>query len=201
MSAFQPFAFEREFHLPLVDSSSSDEALGEALRAAEARGFAAGEAAALERLRGERSAAIVSTLNTLLMRMDDVEQACEQSAAGLERDAASLALSAAELLAGQCVENRLAGAIEQALGRILAELRRGLPVTVWVHPDLVPDVEQLVADRQRGERRQRVVVVKSDAALAPGDGRVGWDQGSALIDAAARRGALDRALADLAVGS
>jgi len=198
VTAFQPFAFEREFRDVPIAADSAAEALAEAFALAEARGFAAGEAAAAERLRTEQASRLEEMLYALLGQIDDVEKLAERRAAVLEREAEALAITAAELLAGQTVEAAPAGAITAALTTVLGELRRGMPVTIWVHPDLAAAVEQLVADHQRGERRARSVTISPDSALAPGDARIGWDQGSALVDAAARRSALARILGERA---
>lgn len=200
MTAFKPFAFEREFTLPTEDVVSGEDSLAEAIAGAEERGFAAGEAAALERFRDEREIAVQNALTRLVLAVEQIDAQSQALAAGLEAAATSLALSGAELLAGQAVAERPAGAVQQVLGELLQELRRGMPLELWVHPDLVPEIQLVIEEHRRGERRQRPITVREDPALQPGDGRIGWDQGFALVEAASRGAMLKRVIAETGQG-
>lgn len=197
MSRIAPFVFDRSFEAAAEAVDPAAAAMAEALAAAEARGFAAGEAAALDRCRAERETALLAAVETLVGELDRCDDALAEATAFLEQQGIELARAAAELLAGHAIAAEPLGAIEATLGRLLEELRRGLPLGLWVHPDLVAPLAQRVAERQAGERRQRPVSVQPDPSLAPGDARFAWDQGAALVEAAARRDALARTLAEL----
>ena len=198
MTSLQPFAFEREFGEDAAAPTTAVDELAEALASAEARGFAAGQAAALARFRAERDTSIAAALEALVTALDTADGQLAGATAGVEAEATALAVAAAELLAGHAIAERPAGAVQEVLARLLGELRRGMPIELWVHPELVAEIEKLVIEVQRGERRQRPILIKSDPALALGDGRVSWDQGGALIDATARRAVLERALVEMA---
>ena len=70
---------------------------------------------------------------------------------------------------------------------MLKQVARGQELLVRVHPDLVTDVERLIAVRQSGDRRRLNLHVVGDDGLARGDAHIEWDQGGLSLDAAVRR--------------
>lgn len=202
MSAAHPFAFEREFGggFPLHDARALSDELERLQResagaAAEVRREA--EAAALARLQAERDTALLEACEALREAVDRLEERHATSERELAADAAGLALEAADLLAGAALERTPSLAIEQAIDRALEDLRRGTPLEVRVHPDLVAPLEAAMQQRQQRDRRRLHVTVVADDQLAPGDARLRWERGEARLDREARREALARELAEL----
>ena len=144
----------------------------------------------LDQARTERDSAVLAAVDSLqasLETIDDRFAAIEQR---VVREAGELALSAAELLAARELSLDPLGAIDEAIGRVLAQVRRGQPLKIHVHPEQVEAVERLVVDRQGNERRRLSLTVVPDATQAVGDARIRWDNGGLVLDAAARRDAL-----------
>lgn len=204
--AFQvkPFAFDRVFAEPHAAAAEaeaeardvSDVHEAELLRlrreheamvaVARAEAFQEG----LDQARGERDSAVLAAVDSLqasLETIDDRFAALEQR---VIREAGELALSAAELLAARELSLDPLAAVDEAIGRVLAQVRRGQPLKIHVHPDQVEAVEGLIVARQSTERRRLSLMVVPDASQAPGDARIRWDNGGLVLDAAARREAL-----------
>lgn len=199
----KPFPFDRVFAtaVPLDNAVPEREHLlaevehlrGEVARAEE-RGRAEGEARALERFRAERDTALLAAADALHAAIEELSERFETVEEVVTRDGAALAVAAAEHLAGRALADAPQASIDQAIGRVLGELRRGTPLEVRVTPELVPAVEAAVAERQARDRRRLGVTVIPDATLPAGDARLSWERGSAVLDAAARRDALTREL-------
>jgi flagellar assembly protein FliH len=98
------------------------------------------------------------------------------------------------VLAARALVEMPAAAIDEAIGRALRQVARGQEIAVAVAPELVGEVERLIAVRQGGDRRHLALTVVADAALPPGDAHVHWDQGGMVLDAAARAEAVRAAL-------
>ena len=202
--AFQvkPFAFDRIFAEPSAAEAES-EAQADARQAsddfeaelrrlrrdheamlavARAEAFQEG----LDQARAERDSAVLAAVDSLqasIEAIDDRFAAIEQR---VVREAGELALSAAQLLAARELSFDPLGAIDEAIGRVLAQVRRGQPLKIHVHPDQVEAVERLVVGRQSNERRRLSLTVVPDASQASGDARIRWDNGGLVLDAAAR---------------
>ncbi len=198
-----PFTFDRIFAAPApaVEAGLEREHLlaeiehlrAEVRRAAE-RGRAQGEADALGRYQAERNTALLAATDALQASIEELDGRFAELEKAVVRDGAALALAAAEQLAGRALAQQPQATIDAAIGRVLAELRRGTPLEVRVHPCLVEQVEAQLAERQARDRRTLHVVVVGDATLPPGDARLLWERGGAHLDQAARREALLREL-------
>lgn len=194
-----PFTFDREFAAPMPAATPGLERehllmeldhLRRELARSEDRARAEGEAQALERFRNERETALLAATDALQASLESIEQRFEELEAEVRRDGADLALAAADHLAGRALDREPAAAIDEAIGRVLAELRRGTPLEVRVCPDLVETIEAMMTSRQSRDRRTLHVTVIGDAALPLGDARLLWERGGAAFDRAARREAL-----------
>lgn len=163
--------------------------------AAEAReqGFAAG----LAQARSERDEAILAANDALHAALDDIEQRLGQAHGQMMRDAADVALCAADLLAGHALDHDPARAIDEALGRVLHQVARGTALHIRVHPDSCSALETLVERRRAGERRALSITLSEDADVAPNDAHIVWAGGGLIVDAAARRTAVERELGSL----
>lgn len=115
----------------------------------------------------------------------------------LRREAASVAMTAAEVMAGRALDLAPAQAIDDAIGRVLLQIARGQEVVIRVHPDMVGDVEARIADRQSRDRRKLALLVVADPAVAIGDAQMFWDTGGLELDAEARRQAVVAEVAPL----
>ncbi len=213
----RPFAFDRTFALPVreparhyrrktdaaelgfeVDSLRSEiarieQAHEEELARTRTEAFEAGR----NHVRAEREAAILSALDALQASLDDFSEQYGELRAQAEADAIEVAVAAAEALAGHAVVQQPGGAVDEAIGRALAQVARGQEIEVKVHPDLVEEIEARVAQRQSQDRRRLALIVSPDAALAPGDAVLSWDRGGVVVDADARRQAVLDELAPL----
>lgn len=207
----KPYAFDRVFGAaePRAGLSSSDLTL--ALAAAEAElavlreqqtalieqaradGHAAGHAAARE----EREEAILAAVDALHAGLDAIDETLDARASGIAADAAELALTVGEVLAGHAIAVQPGLAVDEAVARALRQVARGQELVVYIHPALREEMKRRLAARQAGDRRRLCVHFADDPTLAPGDGRIEWDQGGLVIDAAARRAAVQAELASL----
>jgi flagellar assembly protein FliH len=204
MNAARPYAFDRIF--PACPSatpigaqalSAQVERLKEELdtvrntaKATSDAAQLAGRAAALTELRAERDTALLAALDALGGALERIEAGFADTQAGIAREAAEVALAAADHLAGRALGLDPSLAVDQAIGRALEHMQRGTPVTVRVHPELAPMLETRLASRQASERRKLSLTVLSDQALALGDARLDWDGGALAVDANARRAAI-----------
>ncbi len=203
-AALQRFAFDRIFAPGSANAPVGPEALTleiERLRAELAdaraeilivgeRSFETGRAAALVELHAERDTALLAATDALGAALERIEANIADTQALLSRDAADLALAAADHLAGRALMLDPAAAIDQAIGRALEHLRRGTPIAVRVHPDLLAAIESRLAARQTVDRRRLPITPLADDTLALGDARLEWDSGRLCLDAAARRAAI-----------
>lgn len=205
----RPFAFDRIFSAETA-GSGADEALLDAaalrmalkaeradtaarIEAARAEGHAAGLAEA----RSERDEALLRALEEMQSRWDDFGAAREAMGEALRHDAAELARAIGEALAARALALDPAGAIDEAIGRALAQVARGQEIVVTVHPDLVTAMEARIAQRQGGDRRRLNLLVEANGALAPGDAHLRWESGGLRLNAAERAAELMKELAAL----
>ena len=203
-AALQRFAFDRIFapasaDLPLGSRAMSldIEQLRVDLAAARAeimivseRSFAAGRAAALVELHAERDTALLAATDAMGAALERIEENIADTHAALSRDAAEVALAAADHLAGRALTLDPAAAIDQAIGRALEHLRRGTPIALRVHPDLVAAIETRLTARQTADCQRLLITPFGDDTLVLGDARLEWEGGRLCLDAAARRAAI-----------
>ncbi|WP_375195290.1 flagellar assembly protein H [Sphingobium sp.] len=156
-----------------------------------------GVAQGLSQARGERAEAMLSATDALHAALDELGGQWAQQSERIMHDAAEVALCAAELLAGHAIAQEPGRAIDEALGRALRQVARGTALLVRVHPDSLEEIERLVAERRAGERRALSITIVADAAIAPNDAHIGWADGGLIVDAAARRAAVEHELGSL----
>lgn len=157
-----------------------------ALALARAEAFQQG----LDQAREECGTALLAAIDALQASMEGLGSGLDEIETRLAREASELAISAADLLAARALELDPGTAIGEAIDRALKQVRRGNPIRVRVHPDLVGEIERLVEERQASERRRLSLTVLADAALSPGDACLQWDEGGLRLDAEARRAAV-----------
>jgi flagellar assembly protein FliH len=214
--SIKPFGFDRVFHFgfaqeeegpappPTEELHAQIIALQErieqmrqdqemAVLTARSEGLAEG----LAQARGERAEAMLSATDALHAAFDDLGGQWAQATDRITREAAEVALCAAEMIAGHAIRQEPGRAIDEALGRALKQVARGTALLVRVHPDNLEDVERLVAGRRAGERRALSITIVQDAEIAPNDAHIGWAEGGLIVDAAARRAAVVRELGGL----
>ena len=201
----RPFAFDRVFSMSSAPDGAAPpedlqlqiatlQAEAALLRVEHERTLAVARAEAFEaglaQAREERDTALLSAVDALHASIEAIDARMDEIAHGVSEDATEVALAAAEMIAGRALDAEPALVVDGAIGRVLKQVARGQELLVRVHPDLVPDVERLIAVRQSGDRRRLNLHVVSDEALAPGDAHIEWDQGGLSLDAAARRDAV-----------
>ena len=208
----RPFAFDRVFvDAPAARPAEAPEAMSieiETLRAelsrmredhhtelARARvdGFEAG----LAQARNEREAALLSAVDAIQADLESIGGTLDTTRAELTRDAAELALAAAGHIAGRAITDQPVNAIDDAIGRALAQVARGTELTIRIHPDLETDIAERIARRQAGDRRRLNLHITPDPSLSPGDARIEWDEGGLMVDRAAREAAVREELEGL----
>lgn len=202
----QRFGFDRVFRFPTSadDKPRDDGPLRQQIAAMEAEidrlrtehmaeltharcdGFAAG----LAQARSERETALLAATDAVQAGLEELVEQFALAEAMQRKDMASLAFTAAEVLAGHEVNRSPARAVDEALGRLLTQVARGTALAIRVHPDMAEDMEALLAARRAGERRRLDITIIADPAIAPGDGAIFWEEGGLLVDAASRRRAI-----------
>lgn len=203
-SEVKPFAFDRVFTAPAARKPASPEAmrleiehlelevvrlkreLETATNLARAEAFQLG----LEQARADRDTALLAATDALQASLEALEMRFDAVEESVAREGAEIALAAADFLAAGALAEAPALPVVQAIARALTQVRRGQPIHVRVHPDLLEPVEQLVEQRQQQDRRRLGVTVVADAQLKLGDARLSWDNGGIILDAEARRAAV-----------
>lgn len=202
----KPFAFDRVFSVaPHEEALDADKLrlenahlegeiarLRQRIETESARAHAEGFQAGMEQVRGERQAALLAATDAIHAAIEALDEHFAAVERRVVREGAEFALAAADHLAARALAADPAGAIDDAIGRALAQVRRGQPIRIRVHPDLVADIEARIAERQSRDRRRLTLTVIGDAALAPGDAHIAWDQGGLTLDRAARLEAIAR---------
>ena len=163
------------------------------LAQARADGFEAG----LAHARTERETALLAAVDALQAGVEQLAEEFESVATSVTRDAADVALAAADLLAGRAIEAAPAAAIDEALGRVLQQVGRGPRLLIRVNPGVVEEMERIVAERIANERRRMTLNVVGDPTLALGDAAIVWDEGGLSLDAVARRAMIEEELGGL----
>lgn len=208
----QPYQFDRFFetskplHDTLVTRNLSDEVLrlsaeiaclkadrDEAAAAARAEGYEA----ALAMARAERDAALLSATDMLQASIERINEQLETVIAAMKRDAAEVAVAAADALAGFAVDREPVRALGEALDRALDQIGGDRRLVVRVHPDFAQTIRDLVAAREQSEQRALQIVVIPMPELLLNDGAIEWAEGGLIVDAAARRSTVMRELEPL----
>jgi len=164
---------------------------------ARADGFETG----LMQARREREVALLSAADAIHAAIDEADARLIEAADTMAKDAAAVALAAAEMLAGHAIDQAPARAIDEALDRVLRQVARGTRLTIRVHPSLLSEVQRLIVARQEQDRRKLSIVAVADEATAEGDALIFWDEGGVAIDKAARRAAVLAELGPLLAGN
>lgn len=200
----QPFSFDRVFDAAAVAAKPDARMLLEQIASLEAElnQLRLDQAAELARVRSEafqagfdharegQTTALLSAADALQAGIEAIDGRWGEMETRLTSEAAEVAIASGELLAGRALELNPGLAVDEAIGRALKQVARGTELQVRVHPELVPEIERLVAIRQSADRRRLNVTVVSDASLDHGDAMIGWDQGGLVMDAAARSAAI-----------
>jgi flagellar assembly protein FliH len=151
--------------------------------------------------RREREVALLSAADAIHAAIDEADARLAEAADTMAKDAAAVALAAAEMLAGHAIDQAPARAIDEALDRVLRQVARGTRLTIRVHPSLLSEVQRLIVARQEQDRRKLSIVAVADEATAEGDALIFWDEGGVAIDKAARRAAVLAELGPLLAGN
>ena len=213
----QPFSFDRTFPVPDREPSRQyrrktdpaklsdeidilqreiamlEESHAKELACARSEAFEAGRHHVL----ADREAAILSALDAMQASMEEISEKYCELRTEIVSDATQLAFAAAEAIAGHAIANLPGGAIDEAIGRALAQVTRGQEIEVKVHPDLLDEIEARIALRQSRDRRKLGLVVLADCTIPPGDAVLNWGRGGIMVDAENRRQAVLEALTPL----
>ena len=110
-------------------------------------------------------------------------------------DAVDLALVVARKLSGAAVDAMPQAPLAALLSEALASVGRTPSIVIRCHPDLVPHFEPTATRMLAQHGLEGRVTVISDAALAPGDGRIEWADGGVERDSTAIAAEVEAAIA------
>ena len=200
----KPFGFDRVFHMtggeaPAFDAgtlndridalrariAAMEETHREELAVAGADAFARG----LDQARQERDTALLAATDAIHAAIEQIDARLAETADAMAKDAAEIALAAADMLAGHAIAEAPVRAIAEALDRVLRQVARGTRLSIRVSPALAGAVERM-AEPKGGERRRVSLTILPDDTLAEGDAVIFWDEGGLAVDASARRQAV-----------
>lgn len=214
--SIQPFGFDRVFRFAASEDKGPPrqselleqiaalqeriEALQHAQHAQQAAletAHSEGVAAGLAQARGERAEAMLGATDAVHASLDELDRQLAGVEERVMREAAEVALCAADMLAGHALSRDPCRGIDEALGRVLKQVARGTGVHIRVHPESRQELERLVEQRRAGERRALSITIADDPEIAPNDAHISWAEGGLFVDAAARRAAVERELGSL----
>lgn len=186
----QRFPFGDDFRRP-VPKPGDLAVRAELERAAHARGFAEGQAAAA----AETERRLAEALERLGPAASAAFGELARIGAEVETDAVTFFEAVARTLAGTALaEKPLAGIAEAALATF--RHLRGVPhLAVRVHEQLVEGTDELLRRLARESGYEGRIIVLGDTEIRPGDARMEWADGGVLIDRAALDDAVALALA------
>ncbi len=200
----KPFGFDRIFHMSGADTAGFDGralndridgllariAAMEATRDEElARAGADAFEAGLAQARQERGAALLAATDAIHAALEQIDTRLAETAEAMTREAADVALAAADMLAGHAIDHAPVRTIGEALERVLRQVTRGTRLGIRVHPALLDGVERMIGVAQQDRRRISITAIADDT-MPEGDALIFWDEGGLAIDAAARRKAV-----------
>lgn len=157
-----------------------------ALHCARTDAFQAG----LAQARHDRDAALLAAADAIHAAIDDIDGRLASTTEKFMKDAAQVAVAAAEALAGHAIAQAPLRAVNEALDRVLSQVARGTRLTIQVNPDQYEEMAHMLAERQGRERRQLSITPLADPATAEGDAIIFWEEGGLAVDAAARHEAV-----------
>lgn len=187
------FVFETEFtqHGDVVGSPASKfvsraEAEAQAVRA---------RAEAEARTRQTAEVQGYASVDRIVAHLAPVTQQLASIAAELRREAAELALIAAQKIAGDALEANGAKAAGEAISEAVLLLRDKPTVVVSVEPSALAAVNARVEQLKKMGRMPQIVFT-ADSRSRPGDWRVEWAEGSAGFSRADVEAAVQNAVSD-----
>lgn len=189
-----PFQFTTDFS-GLSSARTTIELTPESLEArlaerdaeAYARGFSDG--GSLER--NTRDAHLAASISTLMDYLADLDSALRQTLARQDEMGGKLAVALARKLAGRLRMADPLAALDEAFTALVGDMRGEAVVAIAVHPDLVNEAESRLAARAREMLAGFTLALTPDPDLAPGDARITWSEGGALLDQATQDARID----------
>lgn len=176
---------------PSLSEAAIAARIEEARREAHAQGVAEGERTAAARAQRQLAAAVDALANRAAQfAAAEVAQRRQRLA-----DAVDLALVVARKLSGAAVDAMPQAPVAALLSEALASVGRTPSIVIRCHPDLVPHFEPTATRMLAQHGLEGRVTVLSDAALAPGDGRIEWADGGVERDSTAIAAEVEAAIA------
>lgn len=193
-----PFLFDTDFS-DLSPARRTVELTQEALEArleeraaaAYAQGYADG--GTLER--NTIAARLSDAVEQLLLRLDALAEEQQRTEKAQQAHAARLAVTLARKLAGRLRSDDPLSALEEAFAALAGDMRGEKTVSVALHPDLVEEARPRLSARAAEALATFTLQLTPDADLPPGDARITWSEGGAILDAAALDARLDAIIA------
>lgn len=146
-----------------------------------ARGFDDGEKAKAAHI----DARIADAIDRLAHSIDSLDASILAHRRSNEAAAAHLAFAFARKLAGSLLKDHLTTPLEDAFRALMADLTSDDNIVIAVHPSLSAAFDNVLGRLLAGHRAGLKLTIVPDASLAPGDGRIDWDGGGLVRDAAA----------------
>lgn len=189
-----PFQFTADFS-GLSPARTTIELTPESLEArlaerdaeAYARGFSDG--GSLER--NTREAHLTASISTLMDGLAALDQSLRATLARQDEMGGKLAVTLARKLAGRLRIADPLAALEEAFTALVGDMRGEAVVAIAIHPDLAAETECRLVARAREMLATFTLAVTPDPDLAPGDARITWSEGGALLDRAAQDARID----------
>lgn len=189
------FVFDTDFSAiekPPVHQFTPDELdtrLAEREAAGYARGYDDGEKARAAHV----EARIADAIERLAAGLDSLDAEVLDHRRATEAASAHLAFAFARKLAGSLLKDHLTTPLEDAFRCLMADLTSDDTIVIAVHPTLKEPFEGVLQRLLAGHRAGLRLSIVADPTLAPGDGRIDWEGGGLVRDAAA----LERRLGEL----
>lgn len=148
--------------------------------------------AANARAEGEAKAQAkgIASIDRVVGHLAPVAAQLVQIADTLRREAAELALIAAQKIAGDALDKAGNEAAANAIAQAIKLLKGNPIVTISLPPGSIPEVHQRL-EQLRGQGRASNMAFVADPNAKPGDWRVEWAEGSAGFSRAEVEAAID----------
>lgn len=153
-----------------------------------AKGVDDGMAKGIEEGKSERfviEQQIAQALESLKMIMVGAEEVYKTSLADAKGELVKLAGAIAMKLAGRALKERPDEAVAQLLDSLIPHLIQQPAVKIFVHPSMADSLQEKIISLSSQWNLSGRCSVHPSAELEPGDCRVEWENGSALLDKAA----------------
>jgi flagellar assembly protein FliH len=194
MKATAKYLFDEDFasgEKPTITLVEAERRRADAESVAYRNGFSAGQAQA----QSETARATASALALIADALGGIESALAGIEARLETEAVEVAVAVARKLAPELIAQQPFAEISALATGCFRELVKTPHIAVRIRPDIHDMAKEKLEEIARSRGFEGRLVVEADAALAPGDCRIEWNEGGVTRDRAAALAAIDDVVA------